>query len=788
MPDANAPAGTPTRRRLLRDGALSAAWLAAPWPLAAGTSAGVAATPGDMVWTLTLKDGRATNCRLSQARVVTIRPGTACVEADSRRDAATWHSSIVVPAGLLRAGQDYVVTLGYEIVERSAADSYFYVFARSDRLGLGADQWQTWSGEPGERGVAKLRFSAAADDIAITAGICRQGAIRILAMTIQRGSGWTQQSLASPVGTAAAPLPTGAQPFTIDAPANPTGPIVHLAEFGAVADGAEPPAAGPDRNLAALQAALDQCREAKAARLVVARGVYRITSGKSIVFDGLEDFTFDGGGSTFLFHRIPGGAGVVIRNCRRMVMADFNLDWDWAIDPPAWVGRVTRLAPDRSFFEMRFETTAPLDPKAWVTMNPLDETLRAPGAGQEFGGFAPTRIEAIDTRTVRVRPGTRMAPVVGQLYLLRRYTYEKHGIAMGGNSHLSLRGVTIHSFPGIGFITGGDQHHFELVGCRIAPPAGERRPITTSADGFHVAQSQGFIRLERCEFGFMGDDCVNIHDNIHMGVRRAGDHTLVATAIVPWRCPFAAGDPVEIRHADYSPTGFTGRLTSAVADYKASEVTLVFSEALPAHVPSDAILFNHRYGSRNVIIRDCSFHENRARGVLCNGADWLVENNRFFHNQHAAMLLMADVSPGSWSEGFGARNVVVRGNRFEACNPKGASDGAIVQLGATVRQGTSPYPLLDGILFESNQFEETPGPAILAASFKTLVFRNNTITNRGKAPLPAPMRGGVRAEQGNGLWVEGNAWTTRAGVGVPALFYDADTTRAVVCRANQLKS
>ena len=775
------------RRRFLRDSAASAASVAVPW-FFAQASESLAAPPDDTVWELTLKNGRASNGQLSFARVAPVGSGAFCVEADSRHDNTTWHSCIFVPAGLLKTGQNYVITVSYEIIERSAVDSYFYVFARSNRLGLGADQWQTWEGEAGNRGTARLRLAANADDYSVTAGICKQGAIRILGMKIMRGSGWTEQALTGSVGTAAPPLPTGAQPFIVEPPANPHGATLRLGDFGAVADGAAPPAAGPDRNLNALQAALDQCRKVKAARLVVDKGVYRITSGKTIVFDGLDDFTFDGGGSTFLFHLIAGGAGVNIKNCQRTVISNFNLDWDWKIDPPAWVGRVIALAPDQSFFEMRFDTTAPLDPKAWVTMNPLDEKLRAPGAGTELGGFNPTKIVKIDAQTVRVWPSYRMKPEVGRLYLLRRYTYEKAGVAMGGNSHLSLRDVNIHSFPGIGFITGGDQHHFELIGCRIAPPAGEHRPITTSADGFHVGQSQGFIRLEQCEFSFMGDDCINIHDNIHMGVRRVDDYTLVATQIVAWRCPFAAGDSVEIRNADYSPTGFTAELKSATADYKKNEVTLVFSQKLPVRVSTDAILFNHRYGSRNVIIRNCYFHESRARGVLCNGADWLIENNRFFHNQHAAMLLTTDVSPGLWSEGFGACNVVVRGNRFEACNSEGASNGAAVQIGATVRQGTSPYPLHDGILFEANQFEEIPGPAILAASFKNLVFRNNSVTNREKVPTPAPMRGSVRAELGTGLWVEGNQWTTKAGVDTPKLFYDPDTMHSLVCHGNQLKN
>ncbi|WP_104668225.1 right-handed parallel beta-helix repeat-containing protein [Ensifer adhaerens] len=608
------------------------------------------------------------------------------------------------------------------------------------------------------------------------------------AAPIARGSGWTEHPLTESIGSAATPRATGAQPFTIDAPANPNGPVFHLADFGAIADGVEPPVDGPDRNLAALQAALDQCRKTKAAKLVVGRGIYRFTSGKSIVFDGFSDFTFDGGGATFLFHLIEGGEGISIKNCRRSVFSNFNLDWDCAIDPPAWVGRVTELADDQSNFVMSFETAAPLDPKVWVTMNPLDEELRAPGAGTEFDGFAPTKIEKLDEQTVRVWPTEPINPIVGHLYLLRHYTYEKHAVVMVGNSHLSLRNVNIYTFPGEGFVTGGDQHHFELVNCRIAPPANERRPITTTADGFHVGQSQGFIRLERCEFSFMGDDCVNIHDNFHMGVEKVGDDTLVALQITPWRCPFAAGDPVEIRYGDYSPTGFTAKLKSATPNYETSEVTLVFSEKLPAHVPSDAMLFNRRYGTRNVIIRDCYFHENRARGVLCNGADWLVENNRFFHNQYAAMLVTADASPGLWEEGFGARNLVVRGNHFQACNPMGVSDGAIVHIGADVRGAASPFPLLDDLLFEHNQFEETPGPAITATSFRNLVFQENTVINREKPLTPKPMRGGVRAELGTGLWVEGNSWTTQEDIEPPRLYYDADTVRSIACRANVLKT
>jgi hypothetical protein len=78
--------------------------------------------------------------------------------------------------------------------------------------------------------------------------------------------------------------------------------------------------------------------------------------------------------------------------------------------------------------EMRFERTAPLDPKRWVTMNALDEQLRAPGIGGEWGGFTPKRIESLDPQTVRVWP---IGVKAGQLHLcaitLTRETWHREG-------------------------------------------------------------------------------------------------------------------------------------------------------------------------------------------------------------------------------------------------------------------------------------------------------------------------------------------------------------------------
>jgi len=119
--------------------------------------------------------------------------------------------------------------------------------------------------------------------------------------------------------------------------------------------------------------------------------------------------------------------------------------------------------------------------------------------------------------------------------------------------------------------------------------------------------------------------------------------------------------------------------------------------------------------------------------------------------------LIADVNR-SWSEGFGARNVIVRDNKFESLNCNGAQDGAAVYMSATINDTPSHYPLLGNLLFENNVFSEMTGPAIEAASFKDVIIRNNRFINRETVPINLKMRGSIRAELGSGL-----SWTPTRG-------------------------
>jgi len=49
------------------------------------------------------------------------------------------------------------------------------------------------------------------------------------------------------------------------------------------------------------------------------------------------------------------------------------------------------------------------------------------------------------------------------------------------------------------------------------------------------------------------------------------------------------------------------------------------------------------------------------------------------------------------------------------------------------------------------------------------------------------MAASIRAELGNGLWINGNDWTTTAGTPIPYLFYDPQTATNIDCAGNRLQ-
>ena len=544
-------------------------------------------------------------------------------------------------------------------------------------------------------------------------------------------------------------IPTGAKEFSVDLPTPKNGLVVSAADFGLNEN--------VDNAAAIINKALEHCRKTGASKLVIPRGTYKSFDGTQIIVQDFEDFTIDGQGSTIIINknlRKSGPSTLSIARCKRTLLENLNFDWDWNSNPLASVVEV--VGGNDKYFDIKFleyEDFPQKDVRIGIfsAYDPKTKSVGIEnGKTRAFNMFVgrgkPVETQWIASNILRIK--TKNPFEAGELYRLQHSYYEYGCVSMLSNTHLTLRNFNIYSCSGHAFTVSGTQKywHFDNVNI-VRPPNSERRAITTTADHLHIAQSQGYMKMENCEFSLGADDCINMHD-CSIIMARESDETLLS---VNTRNSYLynEGEEIELRQDDFSPAGFTGKvIEKTLVDRERKIYRVRLDKPIPEMKGVYFVLFSKKYDTRNMIVRNCYFHDNRARGVLILARDVTVENCRFFHNEMGAIKIETGFTGNSWCEGYGVENVVVRNCTFDTCNPSGSmTNGYERDIYMGVYLFTDPsyrktdYPILRDIMFENNTFKDTFGVVAVVTSVRNLIFRNNTFSNPTPRKNPLKYRG-----------------------------------------------
>ena len=510
---------------------------------------------------------------------------------------------------------------------------------------------------------------------------------------------------------------TGCPDFGIDQPRETGGPVVRATDFGF--------SEVDDNNAAALTRAFRHCREVGASRLLLAPGRYYCRAEAGVMMDGLRDLTVEGRGAVLVFDRpsvfrnveywrveiSPDYGNFRIRNCERVKLRDFSVDWDWERDPLAAFVRVTKthvdnVATNASYFDVEFVDydRYPTYPRPFSiqTLAEMDENRRDfadSGVCRYFGteeGHFSTKFEWLAPNRIRLWP--RVLPVEdlpmndwrrndysqtnpdrnrnavkslreGQLYRLGHYYVGKNCFDMLSNRHLTFEDVNVYSCRGDAFHVEGNQEYWQYVRVKVRPPedvskagGGPRlRPMTTTLDVMHIGRSCGHLKLIGFECTLNQDDHANFHDRFS-AVRKVG---LRLAEITQGRgngyFQAAAGSPLEFRNLDLSPAGFTARVSRVVDD-----THLEFDRDIPDEFAAhDAFVFDRAYGTDNVHVKDCVYEGCWGRFLLL-GHNVTFENCTWRRGIASAVLVQQGFKYGYWAEGFGSGNVVIRNCTFDA--------------------------------------------------------------------------------------------------------------------------
>ena len=481
-----------------------------------------------------------------------------------------------------------------------------------------------------------------------------------------------------------------------------------------------------DDNYSEFCKAIEYCKANPNITLKVDGGKYYFRTDKAIMLDGLKNVLIDADGAQFIFEN-PNYFHIV--NCNCIEIRGLGITWNLDVSRLASLVNIRNASKESHSFELEFtelnEVSADIPIMAFTKYDP--ETL-TPGTRQDFKENYvyqfPGSIKTVEKTGHNVLKVTHDGSLDnytdGEVYLLRHHVYGGNAFNVYNTSNITFSGIKLYAVAGMGWLIENRSEHFQLLGCVIGlDPEHNDNRISTTADGVHIANTNGKFRISGCDFSFMGDDDVNVHDNIATVTDKLDEKTV---EIYTNANNFAAGDTAIFSSKGFDRLGFSAEVTSV----EGKELT--FDKELPNYIVKDCIVSNGSIDSGNYVISGNYFHENRARGLLLQSNNGLCENNRFYKIMANPIKVIMDISSRLWLEGTGVNGLVIRNNSFVECNVVEWS--AQISISTNIDGKSADSTLFYNITVENNSFDNFYGRLVDASNVSNLKICGNRVNNK----------------------------------------------------------
>ena len=564
-------------------------------------------------------------------------------------------------------------------------------------------------------------------------------------ISLQRAAGYLA-ALAVAVATVA-----GAQPRTEGKkPVAKMGGVVRVTDFGATPG-------DPSDDTAAVLAAIEHATKTKARRLEFPKGQYRFAPADAarpgrILFQlqNAENLTIDGMGSELIF---SGTSGCFwFGGCRNITVRNLTIDWDRM---PFSVGKVIAAARQSFLVQVRPEYPVHGGEPVGAFME-YDAETELPAQNGLDVYSAVERTELVGPQLLRVHL-TREIPVpVGRLVVLRHQVYSYNGFTADRCTNMKYEDLTLYTVPGMGFVSIVCKD-VTLRRCAVTVKPGTHRIMSATADASHFGGCKGTVRLEGCRFDGMGDDGVNIKSGLYLTVKeRVDDHTVLAAHNLKMADVPDAGDTMEMSHvADLIPYG-SATVVKAVNQGGPEGIHRVeFAEPLPEALQAGDVLGNATRTPR-VRIKDCRIGPNRARGMLLQTRDVVVEGCTFTRCTSAGVLVLTEVV--YFFESIGTRNVTIRNNTFIDCNYGAAgASGALCALAWLKGFAEPPRPGVHrDIAFRNNRVVGTDNCGIYVSGVAGITISGNQVEQASRKPTAPSGSAALYVRGSSGIKLQAN--------------------------------
>jgi len=447
---------------------------------------------------------------------------------------------------------------------------------------------------------------------------------------------------------------------------------------------------------------------------------------------------------------MSGTSGIfTFTECQNITIEGLTVDWE---RPPFSQGTVIAIAPGH--FDVQIESGFPVqggEPVAAIMG--YDPVTRLPDGANLDVGEVVERTELMSPQVLRIHLKQSIPVSVGALLVLRHQVYGCGPlINLIRCADVRVSNVTVYTAPSMALV-GYVSTNISLKKFNILLRPGYGRLMSTTADATHFSGCKGTVSLQDCVFEGMRDDGVNINSGRYLTVlQQLNDYTVLCQRNdLP-----DAGDFMEMSHPDTLLPFSTGGVKSASIESGTNNQSRVtFETPLPDELRAGDLLANARRVAK-LRMRHCTVRANRARGVLCQTRDAVIEDCVFRNCTGPGVMVLTDA--GWFYESIGARNVTVRNNLFVNCNQGAATGEGTLAVLAWLKDWA--YPSQPGVhrdvRFEDNQIIGSANSGIFAVGVEGLTIRNNTIEQACLKPTRESGRNALRVMDCARVTVAGN--------------------------------
>ncbi len=495
---------------------------------------------------------------------------------------------------------------------------------------------------------------------------------------------------------------------------------ISIAQFGAK------PNSGLDAT-ESFRKAVAECKKHPNCRLVFEPGRYDFFSSSEPPFDrrvvsveGYKDFTIDGRGSEMMIHGISNF--IILYMSTNVTIKNMVIDFEEEMHSMATVTAVNADSFECTVhpsYDMKYITQL----AAVMEYDPA--TKRPLKHGSDENGIG-LRVQHLGGRQLRCFTKWKTVMKVGSWVLLRQRAREGVVFYSHGNTNMHLHNLTIYRAPGMNFIVSNSKD-VKLTRLTVKPRKGASPYQSSGADGLHLSGNTGELLVDRCHLEGMGDDGVNLKTGLYLTIKEIIDSK---TVLAQHNLKFAdvpdPGDTMELLpQEDLIKIG-----AMKVADAKLLEDGMhrvSFETEMPSQTAVGQLLGNVSRCCK-ATIRRTTVKNNRARGMLIQNHDTVVEDCRFENCTMGGVWIFNEIY--YFYESIAPRNVIVKNCKFKNIGLVHSND-CVLGCWAQMNGISTPKKpgVFNNIVFDHNSIDGTDNCGILIAGGANVTVTNNTITN-----------------------------------------------------------